>query len=372
MTIRTRLACWYAGILFVSLVVTSSLLYSEFVREPRNHRPIEETTRWEIAEDESDWGEIWRILLWCGVPAGALAVGGGWWLMRRALGPVAALTVAAERITERHLGERLARTGNGDELDRLTEVFNAMTARLDQSFQRIREFTLHASHELKTPLTVLRGELDTWLQDPTLSAPHRERLLGQLDELDRLAQIVDGLTLLTKADAGQVPLAREPVRFDELVRDALADAEILAQPRGVQMRLGDCEALTVPGDRHRLRQLLLNLTDNAIKYNHPGGEVRLALHGVETCAVLVVTNTGPGIPPERLARVFDPFFRGDASHSNIIEGCGLGLSIARWIVGAHCGNIGLTSEPGRLTTVTVTLPLAGSSAEAAPDSPAKR
>ncbi len=366
MTIRTRLTGWYAGIMFVSLLVTSSLLYYELVAEPRRRAPMNEAARWEIAEDEGDWGEISRVLLWCGVPAGLLALGGGWWLMRRALGPITALTAAAERINERNLGEPLARTGNGDELDRLTEVFNAMTARLDQSFQRIREFTLHASHELKTPLTVMRGELDTWLQDPTLGAAHRERLLGQLDELDRLAQIVDGLTLLAKADAGQVPLAREPVRFDELVRDALADAEILAQPRGVRMRLGACEPLTILGDRHRLRQLLLNLTDNAIKYNHPGGEVRLALHGVETGAVLVVANTGPGLAPERLPRVFDPFFRGDASHSNAIEGCGLGLSIARWIVGAHGGNIDLASEPGRLTTVTVTLPLANAAVKATP------
>ncbi len=359
MTIRTRLTLWYAGILFVSLLAMGLLSYHEFVSEPRSRALGGEAPEQEIAEDEGGWGEVSRILFGCGVPAGLLALGGGWWLMRRALAPVATLTAAAERINDRNLGEPLARTGNGDELDRLTEVFNAMTARLDQSFQRIREFTLHASHELKTPLTVMRGELDTLLQDPSLAPAHRERLLSQLDELDRLAQIVDGLTLLTKADAGQVPLAREPIQLDELVRDALADAEILAQPRGVRMRLDACKPLTVLGDRHRLRQLLLNLTDNAIKYNHPGGEVRLALHGVEHCAVLVVTNTGPGIAPERLPRVFEPFFRGDASHSNAVEGCGLGLSIARWIVRAHDGAIVIASVPSNHTTVTLRLPLPG-------------
>ena len=130
--------------------------------------------------------------------------------------------------------EPLPRTGNGDELDRLTEVFNAMTARLDDSFQRIREFTLHASHELKTPLTVLRGEMETALRDESLSAAERERAASQLDELRRLAQIVDGLTLLTKADAGQIALKLEPVRLDELVRDNFADAQILAEPHGIQ------------------------------------------------------------------------------------------------------------------------------------------
>ena len=140
-----------------------------------------------------------------------LALGGGWWLMRKALAPVAALTQAAERITEHNLGERLQRTGNGDELDRLTEVFNAMTERLERSFTKMREFTLHASHELKTPLTVIHGELETALQETALDQARRSRLESELDEIQRLTKIVDGLTLLTKAGAGQITLTRESV-----------------------------------------------------------------------------------------------------------------------------------------------------------------
>src|SRR5437660_192624 len=139
------------------------------------------------------------------------------------MAPVAAITDAASRINESNLNTQLPRTGNGDELDRLTEVFNAMTARLDNSFNRIREFTLHASHELKTPLTVMHGELETALRDGSDSTHNRENLLSQLDEVQRLTKIVDGLSLLTKADAGQITLKREPVRLDELVRDSLAD-----------------------------------------------------------------------------------------------------------------------------------------------------
>jgi len=272
------------------------------------------------------------------------------------MAPVASLTQAAARISEANLHEQLPRTGNGDELDRLTEVFNAMIARLDGSFQRIREFTLHASHELKTPLTVMHGELETALHDE--AGADRERLLSQLDEVQRLTKIVDGLSLLTKADAGLITLKSETVRLDELVRDSFADAQILAQPHEVKAELGRCDEISISGDRHRLRQLLLNLTDNATKYNQPQGRVNIELARVDKTAELKITNTGPGIPPELQGRVFERFFRGDASHANTVDGCGLGLSIAQWIVTAHGGTIQVASEPGKLTIVTVRLPVA--------------
>jgi len=354
MTIRARLSLWYAGVLFSALLAMGALAYYEFVAEPRLHPP---GAPGEEAAGDEGLGDVISLVLWCGVPAAALGLAGGWWLTRQALAPVAALTHAAERITEHNLSARLPQRGTGDELDRLTEVFNGMTARLDGSFQRIREFTLHASHELKTPLTVLHGELETALQDAALSTAQRERVLSELDEVQRLAKIVDGLTLLTKADAGQIPLAREPVRLDELLRDACADGQSLAQPRAVQVTLTACAALTVTGDRHRLRQLLLNLTHNAVKYSEPRGVVTLGLRREGTTAEVTITNTGKGIPSEILPRVFDPFFRGDASHSQTVEGCGLGLSIARWIVTAHGGTIQLSSASGQLTVATVRLPL---------------
>jgi len=349
--IRTRLTLWYAGIMFVSLLAMGVLTYRQFAPEPH-----EKATPHEEA-DENDFRETLRIILWCGVPAALLALGGGWFLMRRAFSPVAALTVAAEQVNESTLRRQLPRSGNGDELDRLTEVFNAMTARLDGSFQRVREFTLHASHELKTPLTVMHGELETALREENLSPAPRERLLSQLDEVQRLSKIVDGLTLLTKADAGQIQLGREPVRLDEVARDAFADAQILAGPRDVKVELLACAELTVNGDRHRLRQLLLNLADNAIKYNQPGGRVTISLRRAEDGAELTIANTGPGIPPEMLPRVFDRFFRGDPAHGNGVDGCGLGLSIAQWIVSAHNGSIEIASVPTQQTTVTVRLPL---------------
>ena len=352
MTIRARLTLWYVGILFVSVLLISALSYHEFLHE----RAVKRDANGEA--DENDTPEdILQITVVCGIPAAIVALIGGWWLMRKAMAPVTALTEAASRINESNLHAQLPRTGNGDELDRLTEVFNAMTARLDSSVNRIREFTLHASHELKTPLTVMHGELETALGDGGSAAQNRERLLSQLDEVQRLTKIVDGLSLLTKADAGQIALKREPVRLDELVRDSFDDAQILAQPFEIKVDLGRCDEISVAGDRHRLRQLLLNLTDNAIKYNQPKGAVKIELLRADKSAELKIANTGPGIPTESLGRVFDRFFRGDTSHANTVDGCGLGLSICQWIVTAHGGTIAIASEPKKLTSVLVRIPI---------------
>jgi signal transduction histidine kinase len=348
MKIRTRVTLWYAAILFVSLAIMGAGTYQEISEQLHDDHS---THIWQRALDESS-----EMVLYVGLPAVAIGLLGGWWITRKALAPVTALTQAAEQKSDRNLSERLPVTGSGDELDRLTEVFNDMTSRLDGSFQRIREFTLHASHELKTPLTVMRGELETALLENNLPAAQKELLLSQVDEIERLARIVDGLTLLTKADSGQIKLEFAPVRLDELVRESVADTKILAQPHGIQVNLTACEEIVITGNRDRLRQLLLNLTDNAVKYNQPGGRVNISLTQTVGCAELKIENLGAGVPSELQPRVFERFFRGDASHSNSVEGCGLGLSIAQWIVSAHDGTIEFVSKPGELTTVTVRLP----------------
>jgi signal transduction histidine kinase len=354
MTIRTRLTLWYAVIFSASLLVIGVSMYSELVVEQRAKLARHAGG----AVDDDAGTDITQIIAFYGGSAIVIGLLGGWWLTRRAFAPVTALTQAAEKIHERNLSEQLPRSGNGDELDRLTEVFNAMTARLDGSFQRIREFTLHASHELKTPLTILRGEFEMALNEPHSSPAQKEKLTSQIDEIERLAKIVDGLTLLTKADAGQITLKREPLRLDELVRESFADAKILAVPHNIEVRLEQCDEVTVAGDRHRLRQLLLNLADNAVKYNQPGGTVSFSLQRDGKFAALQITNTGAGLAPELQPRVFERFFRGDASHNSAVEGCGLGLSIAQWIVTAHRGEINFSSTPDKLTSVSVRLPLA--------------
>jgi signal transduction histidine kinase len=200
--------------------------------------------------------------------------------------------------------------------------------------------------------------METALREEKIATtPQHARLLSQIDEIDRLTTIVDGLSLLTKADAGQVALSFEPVSFDELVRECFADANILAAPSGIKVSLTDCQRASLQGDRHRLRQLLLNLTDNAVKYNKPDGTVDISLRCEAGAAVMCIANTGPGLARDLQPRVFERFFRGDASHDRAVEGCGLGLSIAQWIVHAHRGEIKFNSEPGQLTTLTVRLPI---------------
>lgn len=354
MSIRTRLTVWFGGILGVSLIILAGVLHYEW--EEQQHRILKEGKPPEPAIEE-----VGEIVLMFGLPTAILLVAGGSLLLRQSLAPVLALTRAAESIHLDNLNARLPRTGGGDELDRLTEVFNAMMARLENSVAHAREFTLHASHEIKTPLAVMRNAIETALGEDEISPTQRELLAGQLEEIQRLTKIVNGLTFLAKADAGQATLENKPVRFDELVRDAFVDGEMLGRANGISIQVELPGEVWVKGDRHRLRQLLLNITDNAVKYNQRGGRVTASLKCSGSMAELSVSNTGPGIAPDKLLRVFDRFFRGDTALSNEIEGCGLGLSIVEWIVKAHGGSVTIESKPSDWTTVTVRLPAAQNS-----------
>lgn len=353
MTLRRRVGLLYAGIVAVCALLLLGLIHHEFVIEPKHHCPSCPPIAGGIL-----WAEIAEVVFYAMIP---LVLGGGWWLMRRALDPIGAFARRIEHIHARNLRAPLPLTGESAELDRLAEVFNAMTARLDQSFRQVQDFTLHASHELKTPLTVMRAEIETVLRDsPSLEGRRRDWLHGLLDEVQRLTKIVDALTLLAKADAGQANLTLRPVRFGNLVQESYEDAVILAEPHRVRVTLQDCENLAVMGDPHRLRQLLLNLTDNAVKYNVPGGCVTMSLRPEAGVARFEITNTGRGVPSEIGQHVFEQFFRGDNARRGGVEGSGLGLSIARWIVQAHHGTIRFASVPDGETSVVVTIPIAGS------------
>jgi len=359
MTIRARLSLWYGVVMFTALVVMGVLLYQELIIEPKQAAREHHKTPDKANSDEPDdtFEDVAGIVLWCCLPALGLAVAGGWWLMRKSLAPVAGLAESAKNITARNLKARLPRTHNGDEIDQLAEISNSMLGRLDDSFRQVHEFSLHASHELKTPLTVLCSQAETKISDKATPLDEREYHASQLDEFRRLSRIVDGLTLLAKADVGMAPLEMGRIRLDEIVRDGFEDAQMLAESHGVSVQLAICDEAVVEGDADRLRQLLLNLVENAVKFNQQNGSVKMALSRTAQNAEFIITNTGPGISAHALPRVFDRFFRGDASHSATVDGCGLGLSIAQWIVSAHRGSIKIISEPSTHTTVTVRLPL---------------
>lgn len=358
MTIRSRLMWWSSGLFLSGVLLLLGFAYFEFVHE----HPEFLSGEWTPQKRASFVHSIKEVALFAGFPSLILAVGGIWWLfyIRRALQPLEDLTVAAERMGPNTLDRPLPRTGNQDEIDRLAAVLNASNLRVKEAMERIRDFSLHASHELKTPLTVLRAGLESSLGDAELGSAYRETVVGNIEEIDRLTRIVEGLALLAKADANLVVLRKDPVPFHELIREAVADGTVLGEVESIEIRLKHCDEVVVQGDRHRLRQLLLNLMENAVKYNVPGGWVELDLRRLGTELVLTFANTGPGLAPELQSRVFERFFRGDLSHNREVDGCGLGLSICQWIVHAHGGRIQFRSKPGVLTTLEVRIPVSAS------------
>lgn len=284
-----------------------------------------------------------------------LAGGGGWLLARRALAPVDRMTEAARRISAEHLAERVEATGAGDELDRLATTLNAMLSRLDEAFQQIRQFSADASHELQTPLTILKGELEVALRAPRSAEAYQGHLRSALEEVDRIAALVDGLLLLARADAGVLRMDRRPVDLAALLHEVFDQTKRLAEARGVTLDLGPVATAWLQGDRERLRRLLLNLLDNALKYTPAGGQVTLSLAVNGTGAHVRVADTGIGLSREEQAQVFQRFYRTTEGRAHG-GGAGLGLCIAQSIAEAHGGHIQVDSQPGRGSTFTVLFP----------------
>jgi heavy metal sensor kinase len=300
----------------------------------------------------------WLIFLVAVFPIlGAIALGGGYHLVNRALSPVDQISTSAERISSHNLNERLPLARTGDELERLSIALNHMIDRLDAAFQHSRRFVADASHELRTPLTVLRGELEGVVEDPQLTPDWRERLGSALEEVDRLIGIVEGLFAISRLDAGEA--AVEWVKFDlaRLAANTADQMSLLAEDKRLRVTCIAPKAVWVEGDRARLKQVVVNLLDNAIKYTPDGGAITLTVSAVGGQALLEVADNGIGIPQEALQRVFERFFRVDKARSRELGGAGLGLSIVRSICTAHQGKVEVTSVPGRGSHFRVELPL---------------
>jgi heavy metal sensor kinase len=303
--------------------------------------------------------ELWdlRTVLLSAVPVVLLLSGGlGYVLARKALAPMDRLRRSTDEITADRLDRRLPVINPQDELGRLSKTFNAMIGRLERSFAEIRRFTADASHELRTPLTAIRTEAEVALTKPLGVVEHQQLLGSILEECDRLTRLTDQLLALAREDARAGHQAHEPLDLANLVRDVAETMRPLAEAKGLRLSVDRNGIAQVHGDPTRLREVFLNILDNGIKYTPEGGEVEVRIGRQSSNAVVVVQDTGAGIPSEHLPHVFDRFYRVDKARSRAEGGTGLGLSIAQSIIAAHGGRIELASTPGQGTTFTVRLP----------------
>jgi heavy metal sensor kinase len=288
----------------------------------------------------------------------AVAIWGGFLVIKWALAPVKKITATAEEITLHDLHKRLPIVETGDEIASLSKTLNQMICRLDESFRSVERFTADASHELRTPLTIIRGELETSLSDNSLSKNVRETIYSVIEETENLSKIVQCLLSISRLDSGTAQM--ELVRLDlaDLVTTTKDQMAPLADEKQVTLTAQAEEQVEVKGDLIRLKQVVVNLLDNAIKYTPAGGKVAVGVKISERWAQLEVSDSGPGISASELPHVFDRFFRADGVRLGAIEGAGLGLSIVESICTAHGGLVKAESPASGGCRFIVQLPLA--------------
>jgi heavy metal sensor kinase len=289
------------------------------------------------------------ILLFAGI--------GGYWLSRRAMEPVYEITNAARRIGERNLSERLAVPEPRDELRQLSETLNDMLARLECAFNRITQFTADASHELRTPVAMIRTTAEHTLQRER-TVPEYQQLVGQiLIESETTTDLISKLLALARADGRPEESVREPIDLREIVAESAASFRVVAQRSHLQLDVYlSHEPLIVQGDRNEIRKLVLTILDNAMKYTPAGGLVDVQLQNGDNNVLLTIKDSGPGISEEDLPHIFERFYRADRSRSRDTGGVGLGLSIAKSIADAHGAKIMVSSVDGRGSTFAVLFP----------------
>jgi len=304
--------------------------------------------------------EVTEAFAWVIPIAILLASGGGYFLARKSLAPVVAMSSQAGRIGAANLHERLAIQNEKDELGHLARSFNSLLDRLSESFERQRRFMADASHELRTPVAILRGEAEVALSQQARSLEEYRESLGVLHhEAERLTHIVEDLFTLTRADAGQYPLQPRDFYLEELVSECVHSARTLALAKRITLNFDDASEFPIHADESLLRRMILNLLDNAIKYTPEGGRVTVACGRQGREYALSITDTGTGIPAELQPRIFERFFRADKARSRSESdggGAGLGLAISRWIAEAHHGRLELARSDSAGSTFTVFLP----------------
>lgn len=295
---------------------------------------------------------VWEILA-VGAPATLLIVlVGGWLLARLVMKPVVSTANIASKITLTNLEKRLPEYKGGDEFGILVSTLNNLIARIEEGVKQIRQFTQDAAHELRTPLTIQRGELELLYEDENLPEEIHSAVQKSLDRAISMNKIIENLMLLSQSDANNYPIQKRKFRLDQVLSETVEDAQNLSEKRNVKISLKKDDPVEFFGDEHLIRRLLLNLTDNALKYTREG-EIEFALESSPDETKLTIRDTGIGIPEEDLPRIFDRFYRVDKSRNVAIRGSGLGLAISKWIVEAHNGEISIESTPGKGTLVRI-------------------
>ena len=305
--------------------------------------------------------QMLQVTLWL-IPSGILlALMSGWWMAGRVLRPLEVLSATVREMSIAQLHRRLPLSGTGDELDQLAKTFNDMFGRLEKAVEQMKDFTANISHELRTPLTALRGEAEVTLARARTESDYRTVLESQLEEFAKLSKMIDQMLTLARAEAGQIKIARERVNLSSLAESLVDQMEPLASIREISLTADHAGEVSVIGDSGWLERVILNLLDNAIKFTPQGGHVTVRVSRFSGEAVLEVQDDGIGIDAEALSHIFERFYRGDPSRSKELDGAGLGLSLAEWIVQAHHGRISVDSLPRKGTMFRVSIPLAPAS-----------
>ena len=282
---------------------------------------------------------------------------GAYVLLGRALRPVDQIVRSAERITLQNLSRRLPIPDTGDEVERLSQALNRMIRRLDEAFQLTTRFTADASHELRTPLTIMRGELEALLKEGQLNDDHAAQIESVLEEAERLTQIVEGLLLMSRLEGGESQMSKDPIDFAALVTTTVEQMSPLAEDKSVTLVCDASTEVMVEANEVRLKQVVVNLLDNAIKYTPEGGKITVRVVAESSSAILEVSDNGIGISEEALPHVFERFYRSEQVLARKARGTGLGLSMVESIVTAHSGKVTVKSRENEGAVFHVAIPL---------------
>ncbi|MFQ5456335.1 MAG: sensor histidine kinase [Nitrospirota bacterium] len=280
---------------------------------------------------------------------------GGIILAKETLKPIDEITKTVQNITDKNLKERLKPIGGNDELGLLIDVLNEMLDRLEKSFEAQKRFTADASHEIRSPLTIMKGNIEVILRKKRSQEEYIQIMESNLEEINRLSRITNALLMLARVDSGEIGIAKEPMNLYDVIHDLYSDFLDTARENGIDMTLTGEKDSEMIGDKDKIRQLFVNLLENAVRYTKEGGRIDISISKDNSSLQTIVKDTGIGIYKKELNKVFDRFYRSDAARSRESGGAGLGLSICQWIASAHKGSITVESEIGKGSKFIITL-----------------